>query len=431
MDITLDQVAGDGTGLAIPAHGDALQRMGADFLTEAFRSFGTIGRDNRVAAVRRFERCLGGSTGEKFFLAVAYEHDEADLDEELFVKFSRDFSDVVRDQRGKYELEGEVRLAGLCRDRNFPVAVPKPYFADYQAETHVGLLITERIPFGKAPVEPQHHKCMDHLLREPVEHYRTIVRSLACIAAAHRSGRLGSDIDHRFPYDPVEAAQALRIGTDERRLREQIATFAAFFERSPQLFPAAADVPGVLATLDRHAGRIHAQQHRIAEFLTSSRDLVALCHWNANIDNCWFWRGDAGELHCGLMDWGNAGQLNVAFSLWGCLSGADPSVWHNHADELIALFLDDLASGGGPVVDPSELRLHLDLYALLMGLSYFMESPSRILYRAPKAESASGPLDPIILDNDTARNQLLISTNFLNLVKRHDPGEMMDHLAAA
>jgi hypothetical protein len=35
---------GDATGLAIPAHGEALRASGEAFLTEAFRAFGSLAR---------------------------------------------------------------------------------------------------------------------------------------------------------------------------------------------------------------------------------------------------------------------------------------------------------------------------------------------------------------------------------------------------
>jgi len=31
----------------------------------------------------------------------------------------------------------------------------------------------------------------------------------------------------------------------------------------------------------------------------SDPKLIALCHWNANIDNAWFWRDEASVLRCG------------------------------------------------------------------------------------------------------------------------------------
>src|SRR5579859_173938 len=127
----MDFVRGDATGLMIPAHGDALRTGGEVLLTEALRAFGALSSRNRVARITRFERCPGGSTGQKFFLSVDYERLEPGLHADLFVKFSRDFEDPIRDERGKYEMDSEVRLAAISRLPTFPIRVPSAYFADY------------------------------------------------------------------------------------------------------------------------------------------------------------------------------------------------------------------------------------------------------------------------------------------------------------
>lgn len=425
----LDYVIGDSTRIKLPAHGRALEEAGADFLTAAFREFGAIGLHNRVTQIDRLAKCPGGSTGEKLFLSVTYAHDNERLHRHLFAKFSRDFSDPVRDQRGKYELEGEVRFAQTSRSAAFPVRVPKAYFADYEASTHTGLLITERIPFGIGEVEPQHGKCMDHLLEDPVQHYRVIIRALAQVAAAHRSGQIGGDVDHRFPYDPIKAAEALLVTTAERTLREQIAGNAAFVARNPHLYPADLDYDRLFAGLDAATVRYCSAPDRLGTFLTRDRKRVALCHWNANIDNCWFWHDDdgVGELQCGLMDWGHAGQLNLAFSLWGCLGGAARSVWNEHLDDLLRLFVGELARAGGPSLDRNEMARDLTLYAFIMYLAYFVQTPARMMQRLPGLEEASDPLDPLILNTETVRNQLLISTNFFNLMALSDLNQALDY----
>ncbi len=107
----LDRFPGDHTGLTVPAHGEALRTDGAAFLTEAFRAFGAIGPDNAVARVVSLEHCGGGSTGAKLFLTVAYKRPQPDLHTQLFVKFSRDFTDKRRD-RQRWEMQSEVPFEG-------------------------------------------------------------------------------------------------------------------------------------------------------------------------------------------------------------------------------------------------------------------------------------------------------------------------------
>ena len=89
----IDFAPGEATGLAVPAHPEALRAAGAGFLTEAFRAFGSLPPDNAVARITRLEPCGGGSTGQKLFLSVEYERPDPGLHRELFVKFSRDFTD--------------------------------------------------------------------------------------------------------------------------------------------------------------------------------------------------------------------------------------------------------------------------------------------------------------------------------------------------
>jgi hypothetical protein len=344
------------------------------------------------------------------------------------VKFSRDFKDPIRDARGKFEMAGEVRLAAISRLPGFPINVPTAYFADYHHESKTGILITERIAFGTGGIEPYHPKCLDHEMAEPIAHYRVIVRSLARLAGAHKSGRLSHEIASRFPFNPAVAAASTTIPYDEQQLRLRVAQFAEFTANYPQLFPRDIPSPALFASLDHEVGQFLEHQATIKRFLQSNPDFIALCHWNAHIDNAWFWRDASGVLQCGLMDWGHAGQMNVAFSLWGCLSAAPLDIWDHHRDELLTLFVRELHERGGPRLHLAELNLHLDLYTAVMGISYFLDSPSRILFRLPEAVTASGPRDPLFRTNDPARNELHISTVFLNLWRNHGLGTSVHRL---
>jgi len=422
----MEFVRGDATGLRIPAHGEALRAGGEAFLTAAFQTFGVLAPDNRIARITRLDKCPGGSTGEKFFLSVEYERPHPDLHADLFVKFSRDFADPIRDSRGKYEMESEIRFAAISRLPDFPIKVPAAYFADYHHESSTGVLITERIDFGSGIIEPHRLKCRDHELPDPLPHYQAILKALARIAAAHRSGRLSPDIAARFPYDSGAAAANNAVPFDEPRLRELVADYASFATQCPQLLPANISSPQFITRFAREAVRFLEHEVQIRRFLQSNPDFIALCHWNANIDNAWFWRAPSGALECGLMDWGRVGQMNVAFPLWGCLSGAGLPIWDRHIDDLLALFTRELHEHGGPRLEIAELMLHLQLYVALMGLSYFMESPARIRYRLPGYASASGPLDPLFQQNETARNQLHILTVVLNFWQTRDFGASLD-----
>ncbi len=427
IDITVtDEVFGDATGLAIPAHGEALRAVGADFLTQAFRAFGSIAPTDRVERIVRLAECPGGSTGQKFFLTVEYAEPRLELHTELFVKFSRDFNNPVRD-RGRYEMAAEVRFAPLSRLPGFPIRVPAAYFADYEHASGTGLLITQRIAFGSDGIEPHQPKCLDHDLADPLAHYRAIVTALARLAAAHKSGKLSAEVEGRFPFDALAAAASDPIRYDEPRLRELIRDYAQFAVTYPQLVPSSL-TPEFFQHMERDVGRFLQHEAAIKRFLQSNRDFIALCHWNANIDNAWFWRDDAGTMQCGLMDWGRVRQMNVAYALWGCLSGAAREIWDDHFDGLLNLFVTELRAQGGPSLAATELRLHMDLYIATMGLAWLMEAPAKVLSRLPQAATASGPRDPVFRDNEAARAQLHISTMFLHLWQTHDFASSLDRL---
>jgi hypothetical protein len=423
----MDFVAGQATELQIPAHADALRAGGESWLTDAFHAFGSLPASNRVRRITRFETCPGGSTGHKLYLGVEYEQPQTGLHTDLFVKFSRDFDNRVRDERGKFEMESEVRLAAISRLPAFPIHVPVAYFADFEPASKTGLIISQQVPFGAQGVEVHHPKCMDHELTDPLAHYQTIIRALARIAAAHRSGRLSPHVEQQFPFDASRAAAEMPvIPYDAQGLHQRVVEYADFAARGPQLLPAAIRSTAFIDRFDRDIVRFLAHERQIRHFLHGSSELIALCHWNAQIDNAWFWRDGGAELQCGLMDWGHVGQMNVAFSLWGSLSGAPQSIWDDELDGLLRLFVDELQRHGGPQLELPALELHLQLYVAMMGLSYFIASPSRIVAARPDVFSATGPLDPMFRSSETARNNLHILGIFLNLWRTRDFGAVLD-----
>ena len=425
----IDHAPGDATALPIPAHGAALHAAGTSFLTDAFRAFGSLAADNRVTAITRFEPCTVGSTGEKYFLSVVYARDEPHLPRDLFVKFSRDFRDAFRDRR-RGELEAEIRLAELSRLPAFPIAVPRACFADFHAASGTGMIISERIDFGAGGIEPLHPKCMDHLLDRPLEHYRAIVTALARLAGAHKAGQLSPQAEALFPFDADAVAREDPIGLDEAGLRDRVAKFGEFARLYPQLLPAHLATPEFIAQFGHDALRFLRHESTVKRYLHANPDFIALNHFNAHIDNAWFWRDAGGVLQCGLLDWQRARQMNVAYALWGGLCGASLDVWNNHLAELLSLFIDEFHAHGGPLLDRAELTLTLNLYAAMIGLAGLINAPYLVLFRLPEAATATGPLDPVFRKQESARSFLHIFTIFLNLWQAHDFGASLDLVLA-
>ena len=418
----IDWARGDILGLDFPAHPEALLAGGPEFLTHAFRTSGALGEDNRVTHITGLDECMLGGTGVKALLSVAYQRDAPGLSRDLFVKFSRNFHDRVRDG-GRHHMPPEVRLAHLSRDPDFPVAVPKCFYADIQQDTLTGILITERIAYGRGAIEPHHPKCMDQILPEPLAHYGALVANLARLSGAHKSGRLGAIVERDFPLD-LGRLVARRAHFEAPLLAKRINRLAEFISQYPHLVPAhLAD----RAFLDRFcADALLAVEHQadIWRFLHSRPDMIALCHMNANIDNAWFWREPDGALRSGLIDWGSVGQMSVASSIWGCIGAAEPETHDRHLDELLDLFVAEYARAGGPILDQRELARHLEMHVMMSAL-HMTTAPPAILREVPDPAAAADRHDPIFTANETARVQLKVTISLLNMWERRDLGRLL------
>ncbi|MBA3054482.1 MAG: phosphotransferase [Sphingomonadales bacterium] len=420
----IDWARGDRLGIDLPAHPGALLAGGPAFLTRALHASGGLSPDNKVAAITHFEEWQVGGTGAKAMFSVAYEREEPGLSHDLFAKFSRSFTDRTRD-RVRFHMEPEVKLANLSRAPDFPIAVPKCVYADFQQASGTGVLITERIPFGQGAVEPHHHKCMDHLLPEPIEHYRALIATLGHFSGTHKSGRLGPSVERDFPFDLEQQIVNRRNHYDGPQLADRARRLANFIAQYPHLVPPHLADPAFLEGFCADAPLLIAQQDAISRFLLSRPEMIALCHWNANIDNAWFWREPDGRLQCGLIDWGSVGQMHVCQTIWGSLGGSEPDMLDWHLGELIDLFIAEYARAGGPALDRAELEQHLELFVITSGLGSMMIAPRAILSEVPDPGLAADRYDPVFTVNETARVQLKITVSFLNMWHRRDLGRLL------
>lgn len=417
-------VRGSLFGLEIPADIHALKAAGPQFLTAAFRLAGSLPHDNRVTRITRCDECFGGGTGSKAMLEVEYEV-PAPVPARLFVKFSRNFNDAIRD-RSKHMMVSEVRFAALSRTPGFPIAVPQCLFADVHDESGTGLIIAECVGFGSGGIEPQCVKCMDYTLPDALQRYRAIISELACLCGSHKAGRLGFAFDRYFPFDPLSALAADPMRYTGDKLLRRAVRIVEFIARYPHLFPPNLVDAAFYARFIRDVPRVRAKEAAIKQFLYGSPDLIALCHWNANIDNGWFWRDAKAVLRAGLMDWGRVGQMTVAQTIYGAFSGAEKPLWDSHLDEMLTLFAVEYARHGGPVVEIDMLKTHTLLVTAMMGLAYLMDAPAIIERQIPDLAAASGYQDERFRNNEDARVQLHMLTMFLNQWQTRDFGALVD-----
>ena len=418
-------VTGDHFGIPIPADPAALRAGGTAFLTEAFRASGALNADTSVAGISRFEEVPGGSTGRKLLLRVEYDKPDGQPHTDLFVKFSRDLENPIRD-RGKTQMESEVLFASLSRAPGFPITVPANQFADYHRDTGTGILISERIHLGANGIERQYHKCLDYEMPQRLDHYRALLTALARLVGYHRSGRLPAGLASQFPADIRAATVGERIPISPDKLDRRLTRLAEFAHTSPGLLPANVRSPEFMARLREDAPRFLEHEPAVWSYLAAQPDYIALCHWNANVDNAWFWRDADEVLHCGLLDWGCVGQLNVAMALWGAMSGAETDLWDCHLDGLLGLFVSEIRGHGGPDLSVGELHDQLVLYVGIMAVTWLLDVPALIRSRFGDAARWLSRHDPAVKDDESVRAPLQMLTNALNLWETRDFGDLLD-----
>lgn len=424
----INWIQGDSHPFKFPAHAEALVEGGEDFLTRAFLRSGVFSETNAVTRIVYSQEIFGGSTGRKMLLEVEYRHAEPHLHRRLFVKFSRDFDDARRDA-ARVQMDLEVRFALLSQTPGFPITVPTCYFADFHRESGTGILITQCIPYGENGVEPQYEKGLDHTVPHILDHYRSLVQLLARLAGSHRGGRLSDRVAQLFPFEPDKLTVSVRKPYTPDQIRERVEHTIAFIASHPQLFPEHLRAEEFFERLRIEAPTFQSHQDKVGDLLQSRPEMIALCHWNAHIDNAWFWR-EGGELRCGLLDWGNVSQMNVAVALWGCLSAAELWLWDEHLDELLTLFADTFQASGGGALDKAVLRQHLVLNVAFMGLAWMLDAPRSMLASESRLAQAKDARDPLVTANERVRSQLLILKAFLNLWQGNDMRAHIDALSS-
>ena len=410
---------GERYGLEFPFTLDSIRTQGADFLTEAFRAAGTLSPDNRVTTIESVEVCEGGQASDKGFLTVAYERSEPGLSERLFVKVPS--SDNERKFFLADTVPFEVEFARLSAGGALPFAVPRYYYGDYSARTSNYLLITDAVPFGEQGIAPACFKGYDHLLPDARERYLLLARALADLAAAHKNGELGADLELIFPY-PRNAPRSRPAPGMEAKL-DGLVRFIG--ERAPNLFPDWATKPDFLNTFraDVLFGLTHGDA--LATWLHADVDYVGLCHPNLNLDNAWFWRDDADALCAGLLDWGMTRQMAYAQAMTGMLMFPEPEPYRELVHQVIATFIDELERSGGRRLDPLKVRQQLQVSLFMSTIGMVLGILVDQLDRFSDAEYRSMPdrFDSRLLETGACAGVIWIRNVLEEWAHETTPGE--------
>lgn len=412
-------VQGRETGVHFPTTIEAFREVGADFLTRAFHAAGSLPLDDRVTAITRADEFVGGGMGRKLHLDVEFARGEG-LHRNLFVKFPHDFG---HPQRAAFTppMEAEVRFYLLSIRTKLPINIPAGYFADFDPVSPSGIVITERVAFGQNGIEPCPEKCQDFNLSDQLEYYRTITHAIASLAGAHKSGRLGADVADQFPL----RASLLPGGQESfplpaQVLEEKLAKIRAYAARAPHLLPKNFASEEFLDRFCREARLALEHSGEIYRQLNGAKNLIALCHWNINPDNAWFFRDASDKLGVGLLDWGNVSQLNLARAFWGMVCAAELDFLDNHRRDLMADLVRWYAEAGGPKIPLAEFEYMYRLAISVDALLWMSDAPTIIEAHLPNFQEMTGRHDPRLQNTFLARAQQHILTVMLNEFSQSD-----------
>jgi hypothetical protein len=418
-------VKGRNTEVLFPTTVENLIDAGPEFLTRALRATGAIGADNAVTAITAHKEFFGGGMGRKLSLDVTYAQSAPGLHTELFAKFTREIGDPLLDLFGPL-MEPEVRFALLSRQPGFPIRVPRCYFADYSADPVCGLLITERVPYGQDNVLICPEKAMDWQLDDALPYYHAVIDAAATLAGSHQAGRLGVEVDRLFPFDPDAVDAGSRIPYTPETLAAQLERVRAFVAAAPQLFSGQIDVDRFIAEVPI----VLDLEDAIRRALNHASGMVALCHWNLNLDNAWFERNPDGSLAAGLLDWGSVGQMNIAQSFFGITCAAEPDFLAAHERDLVHVFVKSYAAAGGPTISPERMHVLVKLSMAVLGTAWMLDAPSIVARELPEFASCADRFDPRLTTNFLARAQTHLLWVFISQWQNQDIGGALRHFAS-
>jgi hypothetical protein len=355
--------AGDQYNLIFPFSHEMLQSMGADFLTEAFRAAGTLDSDNCIEALFNYQILDAGGASTSAAFDVVYRKALPGLHTQLFVKMPA--ADPMRKFISSHMLYGETQIA-----------MRQYYFGDYCRETSNGILVTERIGFGEAPIEPVLPKGLDQLLPDAAERYAVLTSLQARLVAFHKRGGLGFDTEDIFPFRAkITGMPAVEIDPLIDFIEDKVG----------HLLPAKYLRPSFLSQLRQDGERILDSLDMLSGYIGRDVDYTGFCHANLNLDNAWFWRTPTGNLQAGLIDWGSAGQMSLGQSFQGMLFASEPSKFLALRQTLVSHFVAEYKQASGVTLDGEKLLLHAKI-ASITGLPLLVFAIGDALGRYSKAD---------------------------------------------
>lgn len=418
-----DADPGEYWGIRFPFTPTMLREMGPEWVTLAMHTAGSLPPDDTVTKFldmsvhaedvtqQDAENAKWGGAGIKILLDVEC---KSGAKIGLFIKMPHEYKATNERQKNSFGNGGmmdwsEVTFYNVCGGRfgRLPFKSPKMYFCDMCRRTTNFINIVEKIPYARTgtmtvnPGEyyPAPEKYKDWALpNNGVELYYAHTKAMAQFFAWHRKVRETSDQLERVfmpseqlkailgvheavaasgPYnsplrdsalgkflstDPVTMQMAAGAGFPAHTAKGFLDMAVDFIQNScPQAFP-----PELLES--KYFDKFKTEAEDMSKYcgdmnwyMSAIPEYFALCHPNAQVDNAFYWKSDAGEVQCGLLDWGGISHANIPTCLGNGWMGAEPEVMEEHEEKLIQLFVDEYEKVTGFRFDCEHLHMCMKL----------------------------------------------------------------------
>ncbi|CAE7754181.1 CPK2, partial [Symbiodinium sp. KB8] len=130
-----------------------------------------------------------------------------------------------------------------------------------------------------------------------------------------------------------------------------------FSETAKVVFPSYAADPGFVQKFTTTMMTFMAYINELEYWKHQDPDYVALAHSNLNVDNAYFWRDEAGNLDCGVLDWGGFGSGCLGHKIWWYLNCSEWQPIQEHLGHYVDTFIQSYHTSGGPALDRDRLLL--------------------------------------------------------------------------
>jgi len=416
---------GEYWGIEFPYSPQMLRDMGPEWLTKAMHLAGTLPKDNAVTKFVSFdvkaedvtkqdaENAKWGGAGIKILLQVEYKSGPGDNTEGMFIKMPHEFTGKNERYKNSVSSFGmdwsEVTFYNVFGGRfgELPFKSPKMYFCDMSRKTTNFINCVERIPYAKTGTMeigigeyyPAPEKYKDWALpNNGVDLYYAHARALAQFFGWHKmirektfqverifcdEGSFGFKchvwglIGSAGPYNSRErdAAFVQMLTTDPGMMGAaagmgfppptaqgfQDMCMEFLTNTAPQAFPKEFQEKKFLDKFSKEANEMGKYCAEMQFYMFAMPEYFALCHPNAQVDNAFYWKDEAGEVKCGLLDWGGISHNTIPSCLGNGWMGAEPEVMEEHEEKLVQLFIDEYAKITGFKFDLEDLRMSMKL----------------------------------------------------------------------